>query len=366
MSLAPVPDFDRIIKRFDAWFNCDLYDRPPVTFIPAWVRNADGALPEKKYKSPEEATLDADFRVEWFEKSLPFQDFYGDTVPTFIPSIGSQIGLMSLLFGGKVMMNGVSSWAEPSLGSAREVLNRVPDFNIPAWEALRKMTDISLERSQGRWLTGIFGSGDATSLLVDLIGPEKLCLETMDDPEGVKLACSHIDSHLPAIYTDIWKRIDAAGYPTAPNAEGVIAYGLLTRLDADFLYMISREMGEEIFYPSLRRRTRDFERCWWHADGKGWLNHLDFILDDDRVSGVQWVYGAGNGPAAKWIDVYQRIQRAGKSIEMLAESGEDALAVMKNLHPEGVWIKFWHAPSPEEANWFMAEVAKPSNWRQGR
>ena len=358
ISLPPY-DLERIEKRFDAWLQGAIFDRPPVTCLPVW-RTPCGPLPEKKHASPLERALDAEFHVARFEKIVPCLEYSADTVPTFVPTIG--IGQVAAVLGGKIELNEHSCWAVHSLPNVRDVIGRVADLNHPVQTALRTMTKLSLAASRGRWLTGVGFGCNSPDVLVDLRGPQELCFDLMDDPEGVRLACAHIDSQLPAIYNDLRRPIAEAGQPTAINGEGVIWNGEITRLEGDFLCMVSKATAEEVFYPLSKKRIRAFERCYWHADGPGWLTHLDFLLQDEQLGAIQWVYGTGNGPAAKWIDVYRKIQAAGKGIELMPESVEDALAVMKHLKPEGVWFKFWRPMTTAESNQFIAETLKPSNW----
>ncbi|MEI8198189.1 MAG: hypothetical protein WCI73_20035, partial [Phycisphaerae bacterium] len=248
------------------------------------------------------------------------------------------------------------------LTNVRQILAYAPEFSLPHWQALRKMTELSLACSRGRWLTGVSLTGSAPDVLVDLRGPQELCLDLMDDPEGVQLALQHLDRHLPSVDRFLWDPVAAGGLPTPINGEGVVAIGHVTRLDSDFLCMVSPSLGSDLLYPSLHRRIRQFDQCYWHADGPGWLTHLDWILRDDRIRGVQWVYGAGNGPAAKWIDVYRKIQAAGKAIELMPVSLDDARQVMQHLRPEGVWLKFWDSYPADAAHQFLTDVAQRANW----
>jgi hypothetical protein len=80
------------------------------------------------------------------------------------------------------------------------------------------------------------------------------------------------------------------------------------------------------------------ERSLFHLDGPQALRLLDLLLDLPQLDAVQWVYGSGNGPASNWIDVYKRIQNAGKSIQLIAETAEGARTVVDQLKPQGVWI----------------------------
>jgi len=76
------------------------------------------------------------------------------------------------------------------------------------------------------------------------------------------------------------------------------------------------------------------------------------------LNAIQWVYGAGSGPASRWIDVYKRIQAAGKAIQLLAEDLSDAKAVARHLKPEGVWFCPGGIYSRAEAQAFIRWVAR--------
>ena len=105
----------------------------------------------------------------------------------------------------------------------------------------------------------------------------------------------------------------------------------------DFSCMISREMFEEFFLPGIAEECRFYERSIYHLDGPGALRHLDSILQINELDAVQWVPGAGNEGYARWVWVYQKIQRAGKALELRITLDELPL-VFETLEPEGVWF----------------------------
>ena len=64
------------------------------------------------------------------------------------------------------------------------------------------------------------------------------------------------------------------------------------------------------------------------------------MLELDNLTGIQWVYGAGAGPAGRWIDVYRRIQDAGKCLQVVGYCGLDEFkALAPHLKPQG--LGFW-------------------------
>jgi hypothetical protein len=134
--------------------------------------------------------------------------------------------------------------------------------------------------------------------------------------------------------------------------------------NCDFICMISTRMFEDAVLPSILREMRYLDRNIFHLDGPGALRHLDTLLSLEELDGVQWVYGAGRGgAAARWIDVYRRIQSAGKCIQLLCEDLNDAKAVAEHVRPEGVWFCPGGTYSREEAEAFVAWAAR---WAAGK
>ena len=80
----------------------------------------------------------------------------------------------------------------------------------------------------------------------------------------------------------------------------------------DFSYMISSEMFKEFVLPELVASAKRLDNCCYHMDGKGQLPHLDMLLAEPVIGGVQWVPGAGAPVCAEWPEVYERIFAAGK------------------------------------------------------
>ena len=105
------------------------------------------------------------------------------------------------------------------------------------------------------------------------------------------------------------------------------------------------------------------DRNHFHLDGPGALKHLDRLLELPELYGIQWVYGAGHGPASNWLHVYKKIQAAGKCMEVLCEGVDDARTIMENLKPQGVWLNGVGFQSPEEAEAFLKDVER---WGLGR
>jgi hypothetical protein len=111
--------------------------------------------------------------------------------------------------------------------------------------------------------------------------------------------------------------------------------------------------------PGIKLEMTPLNRSIFHLDGPAALRHLDLLLELDDLHAVQWVQGAGNGPATQWIDVYRRCLDAGKSVQIIPEGGPDiALACLEALGPRGVWFCPVNCTSVDEANAFVKELQR--------
>jgi hypothetical protein len=125
----------------------------------------------------------------------------------------------------------------------------------------------------------------------------------------------------------------------------------------DFSAMISADMFGDLILPSIRKECLAMDRVLYHLDGPTALQHLDLLLETPEIHGIQWVYGSGQEPAAKWIDVYKRIQKAGKAMQIICENGQDALKIASEIRPEGAWFSVGGGHSREEADALLKAIA---------
>jgi hypothetical protein len=116
----------------------------------------------------------------------------------------------------------------------------------------------------------------------------------------------------------------------------------------DFSCLISAEDFEGYVIPGLQKELDLIPASMYHLDGPGALRHLDRLLELPNLNCVQWVPGSGAAPAREWIDVYKKIQKAGKNVQAYCEP-LDIKPLCENLEPEGLNL-VCYAKNEEEAN----------------
>lgn len=361
MNLQSRPDFDKVLARFEAWWQCQIIDRPPVSI------NVHGKgsprYPVKSHATTRDRWMDIEHALDCFEAGLDKAVFAGDGYPMFMPNIGPEV--VATCFGCELEFADHTSYSKPSAAGIRQILDFKPNLDNPYWNAIRRGTDLSLERGKGRWITGVTDLHTNGDLLASLRDPQNLCMDLADDPEGVRLACEHVTNFFTMLYDDLYSRIAAAGQPSTTWLNS-LHMGRSYASSCDFICMISPAMFQETILPSITRENSYLSRSIFHLDGPGALKHLDALLEGGNITGLQWVYGAGNGPASKWIDVYQKAQAAGKCLQLLCESMEDAKTLAEHLRPEGTWFCVGGAYTTEEASAFIDWLTKWAAGHAGR
>ena len=358
MELEHVTDFDRILERFEAWWQCEIIDRPPVTIGVRPKREPE--LPDKQHATLREAWFDVEHKLDVLEARLETAVFVGDSFPRFEPTLGPE--LCATVFGCELDFSESTSWSIPVAHSCHDILNIKPDLDNVYWNAVRRATDMSLERGEGRWITAMPDLHTNGDLVAAIRNPEDLCLDCADDLASVGAACDTVTDFYPAMFDDLWSRIAAAGQPCCTWTPYLHA-GPAYVTNCDFICMISPGMFTDAILPSIVREMRYLERNIFHLDGPGALQHLDALLALPELDGLQWIYGAGNGPAARWVDVYQRAQAAGKCLQIPCEGTHDAQAVAEHLKPRGVWFCPGGGHTRDEADAFIQWVA---DWAAGK
>jgi len=358
------PDFAHTVKRFAAWWQGEIVDRPPVSVT---------VLPSRPYTGPvsTHATqaarwLDVLFVVESAIAEMARKDYVGDSFPIFWPNIGPEISATP--FGIDLAFTESTSWSTPVIRSGEEwtrIAAAQPDFDNRYWRTMETMTDLAVELCRGRYVVGISDLHGNYDVLAALRDPMQLCLDLVDYPELVIAAGRNVANAFALGFERLYAKVASAGFGSTTWTP-MYHTGPAYVPSSDFWCMVSRRVAQEWILPDILTEMTPLERSIFHLDGPQALRHLDLLLDLPQLDAVQWVYGAGRGPAARWIEVYRRIRAAGKGIELLAQDAHDALTVIDAIGVEGVWVRV-DAPfaSVDEANGFIRAVAQRNSHRLG-
>ncbi len=329
-----IPEVAR--ARYEAWWRCARVDRPPVSL---WVKTPHPLrAPRSTHATLRERWLDVEYQVDCALTGLETNPILGDTVPSYLPNVGPD--LSSTLFGAELVFGENTSWCQhtvPETADWERFIATPPDFDNVYWRTIDAMITRAAERFEGRYYVAMPDLHGSFDILAGVRGPENVCLDLMDEPELVRRASLHASHAYVEAYRRLYQRLTALGQPSTTWCS-YLHTGPAYIPSCDFWCLVSKEIAQEYVRPTIELEMAPLERSIFHLDGPQALHHLDLMLSLPGLNAVQWVFGSGHGPAAKWIDVYRRCLAAGKALQILADDPADALTVLRALGPDGLWL----------------------------
>ena len=352
------PDYEISKKRYDAFWACDVADRVLVTGIVFPVDNPS-PLPEKKYGTWKDKWLDIDFRVEQTIINLHNYVYYADSMPIAFPNMGPEI--FSAWCGCSYNFGETTAWSEPCIKDWETDCDKaVLDMNHPLLKLLEDFTRKLLEAGKGHFITGLTDFHPGGDHLAALRDPANLAFDLIENPEWVKRKLKDSQKEYFKIYDHFYNMLKSYDIPITTWTP-LISDSKFYVPSNDFSCMISEKMFQEFFLEGIIEECRFYGKSIYHLDGPGALRHLNSILSIKELNAVQWVPGAGKEGFEKWIPVYQKIQAAGKAIQVFGVNLSNIDLLFDNLKPEGVWLDgLGNIKTREEADYALKRI---SNWK---
>ncbi len=331
------PDCETVLERFEAWWECQVLDRPPVQVVLSKPAAEQVSPPSRHHASLRDRWMDTAYVVEHFQASLQNRIFLGDALPVAMPNLGPD--LFAACYGCPLIFGEHTTWSEPILtdwSEASLAALRLDENNV-YYRKILELTDALIEAGRDRFIVGytdLHGGGDALAAFRD---PQNLLLDTLEHPDAVKALCGRITPEFLRVYDTLHDRLGAAGMPSTTWLPATCR-GKFHVPSNDFSCMISDQTFEDLFIPSIIEECRHMDRNIYHLDGPQALRYLDRLLDIPEIHAIQWVPGAGHDKWSDWIAVYQRIQARGKAFVTGCVPVDELPLLFDSLAPEGVWI----------------------------
>ncbi len=331
------PDCEEVLKRYEAWWNCAVVDRPLVSIEFPKPQAERRALPRKHHASIRDRWMDTEYTVQCAEVHLQNTVHYADSLPVAWPNLGPEV--FSAFYGCAMEYGEETAWSRPFLAdwSEESVSALRLDTGNFYFRKIMEMTDALIAAGKGRFIVGytdLHGGGDAIAAFRD---PQELLIDTIEHPGEIKNLCERITTDFLQVYDLFHEKLSAAGMPSTTWCPATCK-GKFHVPSNDFSCMISDRTFEELFIPGIIRECRHMDRCIYHIDGPQALRYLDRLLDIPEIHAIQWVPGVEHDYWADWVGVYQRIQQRNKALQILSVPAGDLHRLFETLRPEGVWI----------------------------
>jgi hypothetical protein len=349
------PDFEKSLKRIEAWYEGEILDRPPFALSFPRPENERVPVPKKEHASERERWMDSQFVAERAFAQMRNNVWFGDSMPIFMPNLGPDV--FSAFYGCELEFGPSTSWSVPNLHdwepSSLAALKL--DFKNPYFLKMEEMTQALLEVGRGKFIvayTDLHPGADGIAAFRD---PQNLCMDMLDRKAEIQALLDRVTQDFFKVYDHFHKMLSAAGMPSASWLHPCISSGKFHIPSNDFSCMISGDDFEEIFLPGIARECAHMTHNIYHLDGPGALRHLDRIMDVPNLHGIQWVPGAGHDGWRQWVEVYRRIQARGKSAIVYLPA-KDLDQFMEQFRPGGLLLAMGGVTTHEEAETVLRKI----------
>ena len=313
------PDYRDTVKRYDAFWNFSLIDRPIVHIT---VPGADKtAYYEDNYYT--RIHNDLDELVNGLIQNAGLTLFLGEALPQ--PTLSFGCDEIAALCGGQLEFNNdyrETNWSVPFVNNWEDAFPiRIDDGN-PMWRRKLSYAEKCAAAMDGRMLFSPIDLLTNMDLMQGLRGAERLCTDLIDRPGTIDRALSYAMEIVDKVFNSLFKPY---GLPAANGFD---------HLQCDFSYMIGGPMFRRFVLPYLELEAGYFNnRVVYHWDGPGALTHTEDLLNSKNIYLLSYVPGSGRGSHTDYLDLYQTVQSRGKAVAVWG-SPEELKIMHKYLKPD--------------------------------
>lgn len=351
--LSLKPGFEDAAKRWEAYLAGEIIDRPLVCVSASKTGGAAAGGPVRGSTYYERVHGDMDAIIERALAAAEAVYYGGEMMPSFYFSFGCDE--IAAFCGGTLHWSegsGDTCWSKPFVEDWDTALPLRLRTESPLWQRMLSFYRKAADRLAGKMLLCPPDLHTNMGLLAAARGTERLCMDLLDQPETIDRAMRSAR----AIFPQVWDAVRLAGrmdelgyYRDFYSMDGAAC------LQCDFSCMMSPDTFRRWVLPALEEEATLVKHALYHWDGPGALVHADALLSSRGLHTFSYVPGAGHGRSIDHLDLFKRIQAAGKGVSV--GGTPDELKVMhRELRPEKA--QYWtHTQSVAEAeallDWFV-------------
>ena len=251
-------------------------------------------------------------------------------------------------FGAKPTLRPDTVWYDPIITDINDH-GLVYDENNFVLQAQLAAADYLTAHGTGKFLAAQPDNTGSMDVLGALRDGEEMLMEMITDPEGVEAARDAV--------IDGWQRSTDLLYDRLRTLnDGGSAVGWLSmwapgnfhHLQCDLSVNVSNEMFKRFFLPELQVCAAHLDHALYHLDGRAQLRHLDDILSVENIGVIQWTSVVDQPGYFHYIDVFKKMQAAGKAVLINEVKPQDVEPLLDALGSEKLFL-VTGAASQEEA-----------------
>lgn len=258
--------------------------------------------------------------IDSLDYELSQYEFLGDAFP-FINIAAFGPCVLSGFCGATLDNSTGSVWYFPKEKLPIEKLHIEYDPENIWAERIKDIYRAGKEKWGNQVLMSMPDLGGVQDVVASFLGNEEYMFALIDEPDEVERVQEETRIAFLRAFEDLESVLgkDSPGYS---DWSGLYSKKRSYIFQDDFAFMISTKMFEDYAIEDIRKLKREFSNVLYHLDGIGNLKHLDTLLENTDIQAYQWVYGAGQPSAKHWMEVYDKLHKHGKNIEIIGSVEE--------------------------------------------
>jgi hypothetical protein len=347
-----IDDWEAVQRRYIEYWHAENHDRPVLRVAAPRQRRKESAI--RAPARVEDRYLDVEYQIASAREHFGNTYYGAEGFPIWAPDLGPDF--IGALLGCPLSFAEDTVWAAHLDTDWSDLPPFVLDRSHRWYRAMLDMTRYAVCEAKGDFFVGITDLHPGADALAAIRGPEKMCIDLIERPDVLAHRSFEILEMYKAIVDELYA-ITTQNLPGSACWMGIWHPRKWYPASSDFICMISLDMFGRYVYPEIAAEIDWWEDTIFHLDGPQALRHLDALLENPRLRGIQWVYGDGAGKASDWIPVLRKIQKSGKLFQVHAYPHE-MKTLFENLRPEGAMYTLGcKTPEDVEAIVRMAEEA---------
>jgi hypothetical protein len=326
--------WQQVKENYRRWWAGEL-KRPLLHLTVHGARDAgrpEPKLPEYGFTARHGLKTPAEEVVDRWDYDLSRNKYLGDSFPCLWPNFGP--GALAAFLGAELHADENTVWFRPLRQLELSELEMSFDPKNAWLNRVISLCQAAMKKWQGLVQVGMTDLGGNLDVLSTFRPSELLLLDLYDNPDDVKRLSWEIFEMWWRCFREVKHALQ--GNPGYTAWTPIFSETPYYMLQCDFCYMIGPKMFDEFVKPELAASCARLKHAFYHLDGKGELPHLDSLLEIKELRGVQWIPGDGQPDMAHWPEVYRKIRKAGKLIQLFGGLHVLDAVVEQVGSPEGI------------------------------
>jgi len=341
MELLYKPDFEEAARRWQAFWEHELIDRP------CCVIRAPRAEVEPVSPPPYMAEAHGDYGelIARILAAAASTWWGGEAIPSHTPSFGPD--MMSAWLGAELHFpqeDVGTSWVKPCIDDWDDFLPFQLNPQDYWWRRMLEFSTALAEAAAGKMVVAHVDLHSNMDTLLSMRGGTRLSMDLIDMPEKIDRAMANVRELYQPIYEGIYQ---AARMSATGTLGWVPAYHPVrtNTIQCDYAALIGPTHFRRWALPALEEEAAYLGHCVYHLDGPECIVHLEDLCAIPGVDCIQWVPSPGGKPFIEWMDLFHRIQQLGVAVVIYCDT-ESIRYFHRELQPE---LLFYQCTAPNQA-----------------